>query len=182
MRFFIFCLVLLTSAHTAFAACNNPEGVEGEIIFNRAHKVMQFCDGDKWRGMGGGSSAIGAEAFFSQTNDLSDIQTYWDVSNGAKTVTLVNVTGAGYLLGGEVRGYYPTDMNNNNYRIEIIIDGATPIIWPPGPHSTHFYNAAANNNEAAITLPPIAFLSSLVIRYKTGSTTTRVHGTAIVKQ
>lgn len=33
-------------------ACTNPAGVAGELIFNADHKVLQYCDGDDWIGMG----------------------------------------------------------------------------------------------------------------------------------
>lgn len=36
----------------AWAACATPVGVEGEIIYNREWKVLQFCDGADWVGMG----------------------------------------------------------------------------------------------------------------------------------
>lgn len=37
----------------AHAACTNPEGDEGEQVFNSLHSVMQFCDGTNWVRMDG---------------------------------------------------------------------------------------------------------------------------------
>jgi len=37
----------------AFAApCSNPDGVEGEIVYNTTYKVAQFCNGTHWISMG----------------------------------------------------------------------------------------------------------------------------------
>ncbi len=47
------------------------------------------------------------DSSFSTSNDLSDIDIYTDYStHAANSVTLVNVTGSGKLLGGTIRGYY----------------------------------------------------------------------------
>lgn len=43
---------LITSAQTAQAACANPAGVEGEIIYNKDQSVPQYCDGAIWIGIG----------------------------------------------------------------------------------------------------------------------------------
>ncbi|MCB9964436.1 MAG: FG-GAP repeat protein [Rhodospirillales bacterium] len=32
--------------------CSNPAGVEGEMIYNADHSVMQYCEGDVWVGIG----------------------------------------------------------------------------------------------------------------------------------
>ena len=34
------------------AGCSNPAGVEGEMIYNADHSVMQYCEGDVWVGIG----------------------------------------------------------------------------------------------------------------------------------
>lgn len=47
-------LVLL--ATPAAAQCVNPDGVEGVQVYNATYHVMQYCNGDKWIGMGGGSA------------------------------------------------------------------------------------------------------------------------------
>ena len=30
----------------------NPDGLEGEMIYNSTHDVVQFCDGARWRAIG----------------------------------------------------------------------------------------------------------------------------------
>lgn len=54
MKYVLFALVLssISASQAAYAACTTPEGVEGEIIYNRDWKVMQFCDSERWIGMG----------------------------------------------------------------------------------------------------------------------------------
>lgn len=62
MRIFVFCLVTLIS-FPAWAVCTLPDGVEGEIIYNQDVKVVQYCDGTRWIGVGwkggGSQGAVG---------------------------------------------------------------------------------------------------------------------------
>lgn len=39
----------------AYGACNNPAGIEGAVVYNSTHKVVQFCNGSAW--ISAGSSA-----------------------------------------------------------------------------------------------------------------------------
>lgn len=47
----------------AYAQCTMPHGAPdaemGVIIFNKAHKVMQYCNGDDWIGIWGGRGGSG---------------------------------------------------------------------------------------------------------------------------
>ena len=45
------CVVL--AAAPAYAQCVEPEGRAGVMIFNGAHKVLQYCNGDDWIGLWG---------------------------------------------------------------------------------------------------------------------------------
>lgn len=55
---FLICLLLLSVSQAARADCASPAGQAGTIIFNSAHKVMQYCNGEVWVGLwGGGGSA-----------------------------------------------------------------------------------------------------------------------------
>lgn len=36
----------------AWAICTLPDGVEGEIFYNKDQKLVQYCDGERWIGMG----------------------------------------------------------------------------------------------------------------------------------
>jgi hypothetical protein len=53
----VFCL-LATISNRAFADCTNPAKSEGFIIYNKDHKVAQFCNGTDWIGMAGGTTSI----------------------------------------------------------------------------------------------------------------------------
>lgn len=57
----VFLLASFANLSTAFAACANPAGTEGEMIYNDAYNVAQFCNGSDWVSMSGGASA-GAES------------------------------------------------------------------------------------------------------------------------
>lgn len=49
----LFALTLIALPSRAFADCSSPDGVEGEVLYNATHKVIQFCDGTNWIGMSG---------------------------------------------------------------------------------------------------------------------------------
>ena len=49
-------LFILTGA--SHAACVNPPGEKGYQIYNSTHDVMQYCNGSKWIGMGGGGGGF----------------------------------------------------------------------------------------------------------------------------
>ncbi|MCB9996124.1 MAG: DUF1566 domain-containing protein [Rhodospirillales bacterium] len=44
---------------SAYAACSNPAGSEGDLIYNDDENVLQFCDGTNWNGLNGGASGNG---------------------------------------------------------------------------------------------------------------------------
>ena len=43
------------AAGPVYAACSNPAGNEGDIIYNGDYHTYQFCDGTNWYAIGGGS-------------------------------------------------------------------------------------------------------------------------------
>lgn len=45
-------LGVILSPHSAYAACSNPAGEEGEQVFNSTYRNMQFCNGTDWIAMG----------------------------------------------------------------------------------------------------------------------------------
>lgn len=45
-------LALITGAPVAHAVCTNPDGAAGNIVFNKDHQVMQYCDDTNWRQLG----------------------------------------------------------------------------------------------------------------------------------
>lgn len=69
----------------AWGACTSPNGVGGQIVFNSDHKVLQYCDGTDWIGMGWKGASLdvsgnaGALQFKGSTGQLaSDNLLYWD--------------------------------------------------------------------------------------------------------
>lgn len=58
-RFIPLAILLITIAFPGIsrAACDNPPGEAGYQVYNSTHNVMQYCDGDKWIGMGGGGGS-----------------------------------------------------------------------------------------------------------------------------
>ena len=56
------------SAAPVYAACTNPAGEEGQVVYNSTHKVMQFCDGTNWQAMG----CQGNSSTFFNTSNCSD--------------------------------------------------------------------------------------------------------------
>ena len=37
---------------SAYAACSNPAGDAGKMIYNTDESMMQYCDGTNWVGVG----------------------------------------------------------------------------------------------------------------------------------
>ena len=65
---------------TALAACSNPSGVAGDILYNSAHRTLQFCDDADWWAMKGyaavlPSCAIGDGIIMSSAG-------HWECSSG----------------------------------------------------------------------------------------------------
>ncbi len=65
-------LFIATPAH---AACVNPVGDHGDMLYNRDHTVMQYCNGTDWIGMGGGGAAADNLGDHTATKDL-DMATF----------------------------------------------------------------------------------------------------------
>ncbi len=65
MRFFVFvlCMVFVSIfiSSIAYADCANPARVEGTFLYNKDHKVAQFCNGTDWIGMAGGTSSSASD-------------------------------------------------------------------------------------------------------------------------
>lgn len=57
MRFIhigVMAVLLVVLGGKAYAACTDPAGVIGEMIYNQDYKVMQYCDDTNWIAMAGG--------------------------------------------------------------------------------------------------------------------------------
>lgn len=49
-------ILLVVTAHSSHAACTNPDGVQGEVIYNVDYSVFQGCTSNGWRAFSGGGS------------------------------------------------------------------------------------------------------------------------------
>ncbi len=58
LRFIPFVLLLCLFAAPAYAACSNPSGNEGAMIYNADYHTVQFCNGTDWIQAGGGTTAL----------------------------------------------------------------------------------------------------------------------------
>jgi hypothetical protein len=101
---------MLFAAQSAYADCTGPAGLEGQIMYNSTHKIMQFCDGTDWWSMketgngpcateesGGGGSGGGSPSAPSVADVFStDLYT----GNGStQTITNgINLSGRGGLV------------------------------------------------------------------------------------
>lgn len=54
-----FCALILVIALPARAACTNPAGEKGVMVYNVDYNVMQFCNGTEWVAMAGLAPAAG---------------------------------------------------------------------------------------------------------------------------
>ena len=64
-------IALLALPHGAHAACSNPVGVEGEVIYNSVHSVPQYCDNTDWIAMTGG--ADGGSGFWAAVDGNNNV-------------------------------------------------------------------------------------------------------------
>lgn len=103
-------LVILLTASNAYAVCSSPAGTEGEVIYNSAYEVLQYCDDTDWVAVSssqgeGSSGTVG-------TVSVPNLVGYWRMDNYAATINDDSGTGndatpsatftevGGYLNGG----------------------------------------------------------------------------------
>ncbi len=65
--------VFASSSMPAFAACTNPNGTPGELMYNSTYDVFQGCTTQGWMGFGGGgmSGPVGCATIGSQCADTT---------------------------------------------------------------------------------------------------------------
>jgi hypothetical protein len=93
---------LLSSAPVARAACFNPAGVAGDTIYNAAYRVMQYCNGGAWAGIGHVSNLTGG------------LVGWWKLDDGAGT-SAGDSSGngnTGTLTGSPLPAWTTSGMNN----------------------------------------------------------------------
>lgn len=80
-------LILWGLSGEAWAICLRPNGVEGEMIYNKDQKLVQYCDGTRWIGVGWKRSSVsavgddGAVQFVRDGKMLGDTDLMWDTDN-----------------------------------------------------------------------------------------------------
>ncbi len=55
--FLFLCALMMALPSVAHAACTNPTGAEGDMVYNTDHHVAQFCNNTDWIAFGGGGSS-----------------------------------------------------------------------------------------------------------------------------
>lgn len=83
----------------AWGACDMPGGVgvEGEMIYNKDWKVMQFCDGSKWVAMNGGGGGGTAPSGAIMAFDLEECPSGWSIYTAAQGRFLRGIDPSGTL-------------------------------------------------------------------------------------
>ena len=74
---------VLSFPSLAQAQCVNPLGEMGVIIFNKAHKVMQYCNGDDWIGIWGGGGSGGSMPSCANSEIIQWQNGKWECSDGS---------------------------------------------------------------------------------------------------
>ncbi len=81
--------------HAAHAACINPVGDHGDMLYNRDHTVMQYCNGTDWMAMSGGGGAGDNLGNHTASQDL-DMATF-KIKNAAIPTASADVPNKAYV-------------------------------------------------------------------------------------
>ena len=76
---FGFFLFFSANSNEAHAACSDPVGSEGQMVYNTTYKTVQYCDGTNWWGMKGGG------IIYDRTPDSFTFTDQTDVSISTQT-------------------------------------------------------------------------------------------------
>ena len=69
----ILALICAFFANLALAACLNPDGIEGDVVYNATYNVPQYCNGSDWMAFGAMNPAAGGSGCTSPTGIEADI-------------------------------------------------------------------------------------------------------------
>lgn len=73
--------IVLTGARSALAACSDPVGDAGEMLYNADHEIAQYCDGTNWVAMGRKYHSGPAESALPSTGLIG----HWKFNEGSGT-------------------------------------------------------------------------------------------------
>lgn len=109
-------LVWFGSMTEAQAACTNPAGTEGKVIYNGTHKVVQFCNGTDWIGMAGGRSSTASDTMVDGWPDAI-------VCNAPSSTSLIIYNVLQYSDGRKLYRYTTGPADTNDYYVILNSDG-----------------------------------------------------------
>jgi hypothetical protein len=105
--FFALFFLLFMTPFSAYAACSNPVGAEGEQVYNDDHNVMQYCDGSDWTAMRATTKLDESGGIMTGALTLSGAPT---ANDHAATKEYVDTSVAGASSGGSSSPYSCPDM------------------------------------------------------------------------
>ena len=119
-------LIGFLNVNIAHAACTNPTGVEGEIIYNNTHNVPQYCDSTNWIAM-----TSGMVDYIPNAVDFDGVSDYLDngstLSNSKQLTTsfwLKYKGGSTYFFSTQAPGVSGVSMRRVNSNSSIAFIGA----------------------------------------------------------
>ncbi len=118
-------LIFVISPNSSNAACSNPAGGDGSLVYNVDYSVLQFCDGTSWHGLG--DISLNSTSIMTAGNYTDVPYEYW----GYISPTLAT------LDGPEVMGSITGNTFINGERIEGLV---------------YAENSGANEGTAVYTL------------------------------
>lgn len=133
--------LFLLLPNAARADCVNPAGVEANIIYNKAYRVYQFCDGTDWMSMAAGIRYV------TGGNPPTDCPNVGDVCSDGTVF-------AG--LDGGVPLYVPRCDAGMAWNGSACTGGRGSYPWNNGNASGYVATGATNNNGALNTATLIA--------------------------
>lgn len=100
MKCFIFLtillLVLMPQGKAVQAQCTAPPAEAGVLLFNKDHKVMQYCNGEVWVGLWGGGGTSSPPVCTGSGKALQWTGASWDCVNTNTANPPTVVTGIAY--------------------------------------------------------------------------------------
>ena len=113
LRYALTAVLAVGIAPNVYAACSTPTGDAGDIVYNSAHNVLQYCNDTDWVGMGSASGGGGGSGV--TDGDKTDITVSgsgaaWIIDNAAVTYAKIqDLSAHGKILGRYTAGAGPVE-------------------------------------------------------------------------